>query len=61
MTETLLTERPVPVAERTQEENRPTRVLFVCTGNTSAPRWRRQWHAIFWRRAVLRCPKPSAR
>ncbi len=34
MTETLLTERPVPVAERTQEENRPTRVLFVCTGNT---------------------------
>ncbi|HBF15400.1 MAG TPA: hypothetical protein DDW30_06930, partial [Clostridiales bacterium] len=34
MSEVLLTERPAPVAERTQEENRPTRVLFVCTGNT---------------------------
>lgn len=34
MPETLLTERPAPAAEHTKNEDRPTRVLFVCTGNT---------------------------
>lgn len=36
MPQTLLQEHsaPAPAAERTQEENRPRRLLFVCTGNT---------------------------